>query len=365
MNEGFKVLGWIGSGLVIERKRFGELKSCKVARNGRIFVGNRKISPIVCVNSKGFGGKEQSLDDLLGNDDDAMLAFEDFMAKAEASGVESMSSSEEEEEDIVEDVEEVMEVEENDEKEEKTLMEIGGQGDLLEGSELSSLKAPFAKQAETGKLAEEERKRLLDTPMSEPEWYFLQTKFACENAVKTSLENMANNDRLVGSRLRDVVVPVKPVVKYNKAGRPTQKSELIFPGYVLVYLSMDKHCYNEISRVPHVQCFVGDQNRERELMSKSEKEMFRPPIPLGKEEVAAIFTKIQSASAKSPEIILSFSPGELVEVKDGPFKGSEARVTEVDDEKQKVTVELQVFGRESPAQFGFRSLKKSVFEDSS
>eukprot|EP00184_Porphyridium_aerugineum_P002226 CAMPEP_0184697332 /NCGR_PEP_ID=MMETSP0313-20130426/4327_1 /TAXON_ID=2792 /ORGANISM="Porphyridium aerugineum, Strain SAG 1380-2" /LENGTH=414 /DNA_ID=CAMNT_0027156111 /DNA_START=323 /DNA_END=1567 /DNA_ORIENTATION=+ len=203
---------------------------------------------------------------------------------------------------------------------------------------------------------EEDQKALL-----EPRWYFIHVRYACEMAVKTSLENMVNNDPHVGEHLKNIVVPTKPVLKYNKRAHATQKNELIFPGYVLVYMSMTKQCYNEITQVPHVQYFVGDPNREKLTQSS---DGFRPPTPLSPEEVTQIFNKVQNANM-APELVVSFQPGDIVEVKDGPFKGTEGRVCEVDNDKGTVQVNLIVFGkaRSTASEFQFKSVMKKVFEE--
>ncbi|KAA8493046.1 Transcription termination/antitermination protein NusG [Porphyridium purpureum] len=195
-----------------------------------------------------------------------------------------------------------------------------------------------------------------------PQWYFVQVKYACEFSVKTSIENMMVNDPLVGQRLKDVIVPTKRVMKYNKRGNPTQSNELLFPNYVIIFLSMTRHCYQEILNVPHVQYFVGDQNREKISQSK---DGWKPPPPLPKEEIEAIFEKIQASALNSPEIVLSFQPGELIEVKDGPFQGNDARVTHVDSEAGVVDVQLLIFGMESPIQLALKSCMKKQFVEGS
>lgn len=168
-------------------------------------------------------------------------------------------------------------------------------------------------------------------------WYVVQAYAGFEESVKTDLERriaLEGND-LFG----EVLVPTGESTLFW--GEDEAKKEKIFPGYVLIQMEMVSKAYNLVMETPKIYKFLGGEN----------------PMPLTDSEVQKIFTqisgKLQLAGNKLP-----FGVGNEVHIASGPFSGFGGLVDKIDEEHEKVTVMVSIFGRLTPVELDFNQIKK-------
>ncbi len=172
----------------------------------------------------------------------------------------------------------------------------------------------------------------------EKNWYAIHTYAGYEEAVarnlKQRIESLGVEDKIF-----NVVVPSEKKIKI-KGGKRVEEEERIYPGYVLVEMIVTDDSWYVVRNTPRVTGFVGTGVY---------------PVPLSKKEVDHFFNRMAKDVTKHT---IDLSIGETVIVSDGPFKEFEGRVSEVDDERGKVKVLVQMFGRETPVELDFLQVKK-------
>ncbi|HEX9058414.1 MAG TPA: transcription termination/antitermination protein NusG [Ktedonobacterales bacterium] len=178
-------------------------------------------------------------------------------------------------------------------------------------------------------------------------WYAIHTYSGYENKVKTHLEA-----RIVSMGMKDrifrVVVPMEDEVEI-KGGQRRTVSRKIFPGYVLVDMVLDEESWHAVRNTPGVTGFVGGTSTE--------------PVPLQEHEIRYILKEPvkggEEAPKKPPKPKITFAVGQNVKVIDGPFAEFIGTVHEIYPERNKVTVLVSFFGRETPVQLDFLQVEKA------
>jgi transcriptional antiterminator NusG len=170
-------------------------------------------------------------------------------------------------------------------------------------------------------------------------WYVVRTFTGHEGKVKLTLE--AEIKRLdLQERVKDVIIPQETVFEVRNGKRRT-KTRNFLPGYIIVHAVLDKKIKDIINNLPSVVSFVG---------TKLE------PAPLQQHEIERIIGRVEER--KSIETIeTSFQIGDPVKVIDGPFSGFNGTVKEVNNEKQKIKVEVGILGRKTPVELDFRQVE--------
>ncbi len=174
----------------------------------------------------------------------------------------------------------------------------------------------------------------------DPAWYAIHTYSGYENKVKNHLEA-----RIASMGMRDrifrVIVPMEEEVEIKQGQRRTVQRK-IFPGYVLVEMIMSDESWYVVRNTPGVTSFVGSGTR---------------PIPLQEYEVKAILKQVTKDTEK-PKAKVSFTKGQNVRVVDGPFTEFIGTVSDINIDRNKVTVLVSFFGRETPVVLDFLQVEK-------
>lgn len=172
----------------------------------------------------------------------------------------------------------------------------------------------------------------------EKHWYVLHTYSGYEDSVvhnlKQRIESMGMEDKIF-----DCIVPKEKKIKI-KDGKRITVEEKIFPGYVLVNMIVTDDSWYVVRNTPNVTGFVGSGT---------------VPTPILDEEVKIIQKRM---GVEEPKYKIEYSVNDLVRITDGPFKGYEGRVSEIDEAKGKVKVLVSIFGRETPVELDFLQAKK-------
>ncbi|HJE19592.1 MAG TPA: transcription termination/antitermination protein NusG [Aliicoccus persicus] len=173
------------------------------------------------------------------------------------------------------------------------------------------------------------------------EWYAVHTYSGYENKVKANLEA-----RLESMNMQDlifrVVVPEKEETTF-KDGKKKTAVKKTFPGYVLVELVMTDESWYVVRNTPGVTGFVGSQGAGSK------------PNPLLPEEVKFI---LKSMGMQERTVDFEVDQGEVVSIIDGPFSGQSGEVKSIDVERFKLTVMVEMFGRETPVEVEFDQIEK-------
>ena len=171
---------------------------------------------------------------------------------------------------------------------------------------------------------------------NEKRWYVLHTYSGYENRVKSNLESRAQSMGMQDYIFR-VVVP-EDEVRQVKDGQAKEVVEKTFPGYVLVEMVMTDQAWYIARNTPGVTGFLGSHGGGSK------------PTPLLPEEVDRIMKRM---GVQTVQHDIDVSVGDSVKVIAGPFADLTGKVTEVDHEKMKLKVNVEMFGRETSAELGF------------
>jgi len=169
-------------------------------------------------------------------------------------------------------------------------------------------------------------------------WYVIHTYSGYEDQVAESMKQRIETMGM-GDFIFNVLVPTEKQIEI-KNGKRSVVEKKIFPGYVLVEMVVTDESWYVVRNTPNVTGFVGFGVR---------------PTPMSEDEIARIKKRM---SIKDPKHKIEFGLDDLVRITDGPLKGFEGKVTDIDEEKGKIKVSVNMFGRETPANIDFLQAKK-------
>ena len=155
--------------------------------------------------------------------------------------------------------------------------------------------------------------------------YVIHTYSGYENAVKTSIEKFVTGRNMEDMILR-MEIPMETVTEVTDSGATKEVERKVFPGYVLIKMVMTDDTWHLVRNVRGVTGFVGSANK---------------PIPLTEEEVLAM-------GMEKHEIVVKYNVGDHVKIVDGPLASFTGIVEEIEPEKNRVSVMVSMFGRETP-----------------
>jgi transcriptional antiterminator NusG len=172
----------------------------------------------------------------------------------------------------------------------------------------------------------------------ERRWYVIHTYSGYEEAVAKSLRQRAESLGME-DKIFNVIVPKEKKIKI-KNGKREIVEEKIYPGYVLVEMIVTDDSWYVVRNTPNVTGFVGAGTT---------------PIPVSDEEIEKLKKRME---IKEPEYKIEIEKGDLVKIVEGVFKDFEGRVEEIDKERGKVKVLINIFGRETPVELDSLQIKK-------
>jgi len=174
------------------------------------------------------------------------------------------------------------------------------------------------------------------------QWYVVHAYSNYEHKVKSSLEERIKRFGLE-DRFGEILVPTEEVVEMRE-GQKIRSERKFFPGYVLVKMEMDDETWHLVKEVPKALGFIG---------GSSDK-----PAPITEREADQILNRVQEGADKPRPKVL-FEPGEVVRVIEGPFNDFNGVVEQVNYEKSKVRVAVQILGRSTPVELEFGQVEKA------
>ena len=170
--------------------------------------------------------------------------------------------------------------------------------------------------------------------MAEANWYVVHTYSGYENKVKANIEKTIEN-RHLEEEILEVRVPMEDVVEMKNGARKTVQKKL-FPGYVLINMIMNDDTWYVVRNTRGVTGFVGPGSK---------------PVPLTEAEMKPLGIKTENVS-------VDFEEGDTIAVVAGVWKDTVGVVQRMDFGKQTATINVELFGRETPVEIGFAEVRK-------
>jgi transcriptional antiterminator NusG len=170
--------------------------------------------------------------------------------------------------------------------------------------------------------------------MSEANWYVVHTYSGYENKVKANIEKTIEN-RHLEDQILEVRVPMQDVVEMRN-GAKKQVSKKLFPGYVLINMVMNDDTWYVVRNTRGVTGFVGPGSK---------------PVPLTEEEMLPL-------GIRNENVVIDFAVGDSVVVMGGVWKDTVGMIQSINEGKQCVTINVDLFGRETPVEISFTEIKK-------
>lgn len=174
--------------------------------------------------------------------------------------------------------------------------------------------------------------------MAEANWYVVHTYSGYENKVKANLERKVHSMGME-DEIFNVVVPMEDEAEV-KDGKKKITKKKVFPGYALVEMIVNDRSWYVVRNTPGVTGFVGSGTK---------------PIPLTDAEVKRI---LRSMGVEESRPVLDIEKGQTVHINSGAFENFAATVAEVDAEKGKLKVLVEMFGRETTIELDFNQVEK-------
>ncbi len=169
-------------------------------------------------------------------------------------------------------------------------------------------------------------------------WYVIHTYSGYEENVKRNMEQRIESMDME-DKIYNVLIPTEKKIKI-KNGKRKVVTEKIFPGYVLVEMIVDDNSWYVVRNTPNVTGFIGSGTT---------------PTPISEQEVKELQKRM---GVEEPTFKIDVSIGSPVRISDGPFKGYEGKVNQIDETRGKVKVLVSLFGRETPVELDFLQIKK-------
>ena len=170
--------------------------------------------------------------------------------------------------------------------------------------------------------------------MAEANWYVVHTYSGYENKVKANIEKTIEN-RHLQEEILEVRVPLEDVQDAKNGGKKAIAKKLL-PGYVLIKMVMNDDTWYVVRNTRGVTGFVGPGSK---------------PVPLTEEE-------IKPFEGRATRVNIDFGVGDSVIAISGAWQDSVGIVQRLDDSKQTVTVEFELFGRGTPVEIAYGDVRK-------
>ena len=176
--------------------------------------------------------------------------------------------------------------------------------------------------------------------MNKTRWYVLHAYSGYEKKVADSILDQATKLG-VNEHIEEISVPVQNVVEVKRGVRVNTERK-IFPGYILIKMSLNDDTWHIIKTTPKLSGFLGNKGK---------------PIPISNSEAKRISEQVIDGAEKSRPAVM-YDIGEEVKVIDGPFASFNGEVEQIDEDKARLRVAVSIFGRSTPVDLEYSQVEK-------
>ena len=168
----------------------------------------------------------------------------------------------------------------------------------------------------------------------EGKWYVVHTYSGYENKVKTNIDKAIEN-RHMEDQILEVRVPMEEVVELKNGVQRTVQRKML-PGYVMIHMIMNDDTWYVVRNTRGVTGFVGPGSK---------------PVPLEDSEM-------ENLGIKRDDVVVDFGVGDTITVLSGAWEGTVGVVQSMNEQKKSLSINVELFGRETPVELSFSEVKK-------
>lgn len=176
--------------------------------------------------------------------------------------------------------------------------------------------------------------------MDEAKWYVVHTYSGYENKVKANIEKTVEN-RNLQDQVLEVIVPLETVVEIKNGSKKSAMKKM-FPGYVLINMVMNDDSWYVVRNTRGVTGFVGPGSK---------------PVPLTPSEIKSLGITLPGKEAPKPVIRFEGKVGDQVMILSGAWENTVGEIKSINEGKQCLTINVEMFGRETPVEIDFTDVK--------
>ena len=182
-------------------------------------------------------------------------------------------------------------------------------------------------------------------------WYILHTYTGYEGKIERSIRSLLEKQEISSDVVLDVRVPVEELVEIKDGKKKTRNNKFL-PGYIMLEMDLPeigwKDTCAKLYKIQGVTGFVGCVSRNNR------------PIPITPDEAKNLLQKSGVIKGeKAVHVRQSFNVGDVVKITDGPFASFTGTIKDINLEKEKLSVEVQIFGRPTPVEVSFLQAEKA------
>jgi transcriptional antiterminator NusG len=170
-------------------------------------------------------------------------------------------------------------------------------------------------------------------------WYAVHTISGHENKVRDVLTRRAQVEGIWDHDIFEILIPTEQELQ-TRSGKRVVVDRKVFPGYILVQMALTDEAFKLVKSTSGVTGFVQSGNK---------------PVPLEEYEVRRIMTNLE-ASKEAPKV--SWNKGDAIRVVEGPFSDFSGKIEEVNSDREKLKVLINIFGRDTPVELDFSQVEK-------
>ncbi|CAM12004.1 Transcription antitermination protein [Candidatus Phytoplasma australiense] len=186
-----------------------------------------------------------------------------------------------------------------------------------------------------------EKPQELQTEAPQFRWYIAQTYLGYENTVKQDLLRRVESLG-IGELISNVLSPRETYYETRADGKKTSKERNLYPGYVFIEMIITDHSWFVVKNTPRITGFLGSSG------------MSSKPIPLSEKEINPVLFKMGIMSKPNYDHLI----GKKVEIISGSLANQQAKVSIIDNDREKIIVEVDLFGRTVPVEISFSDFKE-------
>jgi transcriptional antiterminator NusG len=170
-------------------------------------------------------------------------------------------------------------------------------------------------------------------------WYAVHTIAGHENKVRDVLTRRAQVEGVWDLDIHQILIPTERELQ-TRNGKRYEMDRKVFPGYILIQMSLTDDTFKLVKSTSGVTGFVQSGNK---------------PVPLADYEVSRIMQNLEK-SQEAPKV--SWQKGEAIRVVEGPFSDFTGKIEEVNADREKLKVLINIFGRDTPVELDFNQVEK-------
>jgi transcriptional antiterminator NusG len=168
------------------------------------------------------------------------------------------------------------------------------------------------------------------------DWYILKVQVNREDSIREALLRRIKIEGLE-EYFGEIVVPTEDVAEFNKSGKRRIVRRKLYPGYILINMTIDDDTWFLVRETPGVGDFTGSAGKPTPMDPHEVERILRIGVP-------------QEEGAGQIKTAIPFKAGDRVRVKDGHFQNFEGEVDAIDEANGRITVMINIFNRSTPVE---------------